>query len=102
MFKFFKFNHNSLPPLKSLRPLIFDTRRYWFLTLLLFFVIILATGAIGFYLFYSGYFESYKVEAPTEKFENLVNVPRLKAAIEKRQAFIAEEQPIPKDPSSQN
>lgn len=98
-FNFLKLKKNCSPSLKSLRPKIFDTNFYWFLTLGLCSVIFIITAVIGFNLFYSQYYESYKNKKPAENFENLININQLKNAIQKRNEFINQKIAPTTDPS---
>ncbi len=99
-FTFLKFiKRNNLPPLKSLRPQVFRTDFFWFMALALALAIFIITALIGFKLFYSQYFESYKQSKPDENLENLINIKRIKTAIEKRNSFINKEVSLPSDPS---
>lgn len=98
-FTFLKFKKKSLPPLKSLQPPIFDINLFWSVCLGLFLIIFIITAFIGFKLFYSQYFESYKETKLTENFENIINMDRLKNIINKRNDFINKEISLPRDPS---
>jgi len=98
-FTFLKLKRNSLPSLRSLRPLVFDTDLFWFASLSLCLVIFIVTALIGFKLLYSQYFETYKQSKPTENYENLININRLKSAIDKRNSFINQQISLPRDPS---
>jgi hypothetical protein len=94
-----KLNKEKLPQLGSLRPPIFPTEKFWFYTLGLCLAIILLTAFIGGKIFYSQYFETYKKSGSSENYDNLINMGRLKATIEKRNEFLNQEVSIPKDPS---
>jgi hypothetical protein len=94
----FKFK-NKKPLLKSARPPIFDTNFYWFASLILCFVVFIITAVVGFNLFYSQYYETYKKAEPVEDFGNLINVEELKSAVEKRNALINQKIPLSRDPS---
>jgi hypothetical protein len=98
-FNLLKLNKDKLPPLKSLRPKIFDVDLYWYASLGLVLVIFLITAFIGFKLFYSQYFETYKQSSSSQNFENLINIERLKSAIQKRSDLINKPISFPKDPS---
>jgi hypothetical protein len=98
-FTFLKLKKNNLPPLKSLRPPIFDTNLFWFLSLGLCVVIFLITAFIGFKLLYSQYFESYKESGPAENYEELINIDQLRDVINKRNGFINQQISLPHDPS---
>jgi hypothetical protein len=98
-FTFLKFKKNNPPSLKSLRPRVFDTDLFWYLSLGGCFLILIIMALVGFNLFYAQYFESYKNSAPSENFENIINVSKLKSAIEKRNEFINREVSLPRDPS---
>ncbi len=98
-FTFFTFKKDNAPKPTSLRPSVFRTDLFWFLSLGLFAIILVITGTIGFRLFYEGYFESYKQEIPKDTFENLINIDRLKTTIEKRSDFINQKISLPNDPS---
>ena len=98
-FNFLKFKKNKKPSLESLRPKIFDTNLFWFLTLGLCLVIFIITFAVGLQLFYSQYFESYKKNKPIENSENIINISKLKSAVEKRNNFVNQETLLPRDPS---
>lgn len=82
-----------------MRPKLFDVNSRWFAALGLSLLITAVGILIGFKLFYSQYFESYKKSAPTESFENIIDIQRLKSAIEKRENFIKQQLPSLKDPS---
>jgi len=97
-FNFLKFKKDNSPSLESLKVEIFNVDKFWFMTLVLCFVILLVTALVGFKLFYSLYFESYKNSA-AENFGNLINVERLKSAVENRNNFINEQISLPRDPS---
>lgn len=96
---FLKFKKPSLPSLKSLRPQIFNTDLFWFGALGVALFIFIVTGLIGFKLFYSQYFESYKNGQSTENIENTMNLNKLKNAILKRNNLINQEISLPRDPS---
>jgi hypothetical protein len=96
---FLKLKRNSLPSLKSLRPPIFNVESFWFAGLGLCLIIFVITALIGFNLFYSQYFESYKKLESSENYEDIINTNRLKGAIEKRNNFINREIFLPQDPS---
>ena len=96
---FLKFKKQSLPPLKSLRPKIFDVDLFWFMSLGISLMIFIITLLVGIKLFYSQYFEAYKETIPTENIEDTMNINRLKSVIEKRNNFINQKISIPKDPS---
>ncbi|MFH0804313.1 MAG: hypothetical protein V1896_01805 [Candidatus Zambryskibacteria bacterium] len=98
-FNFLKFKKKSMPTLKSLRPKTFDADTLWFASLGLFLIIFVITGFVGFRLFYSQYFESYKETNSSENFKDIINIDRLKNAIEKRNEFINQQISIPRDPS---
>jgi hypothetical protein len=98
-FTFLKLKKNNLPPLESLRPRVFDTDLFWYLSLGLGLLLLLIMALVGFNLFYAQYFESYKKSTPAEDFGNIINVNRLKSAILKRNEFINKEISLPKDPS---
>ncbi len=98
-FDFLKLKKNSLPSLKSLRPPIFYTDLYWFVSLGVCFVIILIMILVGFKLFYSQYIEDYKKSTITENLDSLINVNKLKSVIEKRNNFINKEISLPPYPS---
>lgn len=98
-FTFLKFKKNDLPPLKSLRPQIFDTDLFWYLSLGLCFLLFLIMALVGFNLAYAQYFESYKSSVPVEDLGNIINAERLKGAIEKRNQFINQQVSLPRDPS---
>ena len=57
---FLKLKRKGSPPLESLRPPIFDTDLFWFVSLGLGLVIFIITALIGFKLFYPQYSKSYK------------------------------------------
>ena len=97
-FTFLKFKKNNLPPLKSLRPQIFDVDTLWFASLGLFWIIFIIMAFVGFKLFYSQYSESYKTSS-LENSENIVNINGLNSAIEKRNVFLNEQVILPRDPS---
>lgn len=99
MFNFLKLKKDNTPSLKSLRPKIFNVNLYWFLALGLCSIIFVAASIIGFNLFYSQYYESYKNKKPAENFENLININQLKNAVEKRNEFINKQISFPADPS---
>lgn len=100
MIKIFKFKKTRSPSLKSLQPQIFNMDRLWFSALGVFLLILVITGLIGFWLFYSQYTESYKKETEsTGNFENIMHISKLRNAIEKRNNFINAEISVPKDPS---
>jgi len=98
-FAFLKFKKNRLPSLKSLRPPIFDVDLFWFASLGLCLVILLATALVGFELLYSQYFETYKNSKPIENYSNLININRLKTAVRERNNFTNKEISLPRDPS---
>lgn len=98
-FNFLKFRKKNLPSLESLQPPIFDINLFWFASLGLFLIIFIITAFVGFKFFYSQYFESYKDTKLTENFENIINIDRLKKAINKRNDFINKEISLPRDPS---
>lgn len=87
-----------VPKLASLRPPIFDVTSRWLLSLGVFFGILIMAGLIGAKFFYYGYSEGYKQEVVNNQ-EDLINVERLKSTIEKRNLFIIEPVPLPRDPS---
>lgn len=97
-FNFLKFKKDNLPSLESLKSEVFNVDKFWFMTLVLCFVILLITAMVGFKLFCFLYFESYKNSAP-EDFGNMINVERLKSSIEKRKNFVNEQITLPRDPS---
>jgi hypothetical protein len=99
MFNFLKSKNKNIPSLKSLRPLLFDINFFWFLSLVLCSLVLVITFTIGFKLFYSQYFESYKQSSPTENIENIMKIDNLKNAIEQRNEFINQEISLPRDPS---
>lgn len=96
---FLKFKKNKLPSLESLRPKIFNIDLFWFSSLGLFLIIFIITAFIGLNLFLPQYFEDYKQSGLTKDFENLINIDRLKNAINKRSDFINKEISLPEDPS---
>ena len=98
-FPFLKFKKDETPPLLSLRPAIFNVEARWYAILALFFIVLFAVIFVGFRFFHLVYFETYKKEVPSENFANLINVARLKAVIEKRNAFINQEIVLPGDPA---
>ena len=98
-FNFLKLKRKGRPSLESLRPPIFDTDLFWFASLGLGLVILIITALIGLNLFYSQYFKNYKESTTAENFENLINIDKLKNVVEKRNNFINQEIPLPKDPS---
>ncbi|MFA6269615.1 MAG: hypothetical protein WC657_00165 [Candidatus Paceibacterota bacterium] len=98
-FNLLKLKKKSVPTLKSLRANILDVDSYWLLSLGVFFVIFLVVTFIGLKLFYAQYFESYKKSGSVENYENLINVDKLKNAIEKRNVYINKEISLPRDPS---
>ena len=98
-FNFLKLKKDNLPPLKSLRPQIFNVDLFWFASLGLALVIFIITAFIGFKLFYSQYFETYKQSASGENFESLINIDKLKSTIQKRSDLISKPVSLPKDPS---
>jgi hypothetical protein len=59
-FTFLKFKKQSLPPLKSLRPPVFNIDRFWFASLAVGLVIFFITALIGFKFLYDQYFEITK------------------------------------------
>lgn len=95
---FLKFNKNNSPSLEGLKPVIFKADLFWFSSLGIFLAVSIITVFIGARLFYSQYFESYK-ESTTGDFKDIINVNRLKTAIEKRNEFINKEISLPRDPS---
>ncbi len=97
-FNFSKFKKKSLPSLRSLRSQIFDVDLFWFVALGLCAVIIIVTISIGFKLFYSQYFGSYKTSS-SENFESTMNIDKLKSAIEKRNIFLNQKISPSHDPS---
>jgi hypothetical protein len=98
-FSFLKIKKNHLPSFKTLRPPIFDIDKFWFGSLGIGLAIFLLAGFIGFNFLYSEYFESYKESRSSENYDNLINVSKLKSAIEKRSNFVNEQISLPKDPS---
>ena len=98
-FNFLKFKRDNKPSLESLRPKIFDTNLFWFLTLGLCLIVFIITFAVGLKLFYSQYFESYKKNKPVENSESIINMSKLKSAIEKRNNIINKEIPLLVNPS---
>jgi hypothetical protein len=96
---FLKFKKNNLPPLQSLRPQVFDTDLFWYLSLGVCFLLFLIMALVGFNLSYSQYFESYKNSAPVENSGSIINTDRLGSAIQKRNEFINQQISLPKDPS---
>jgi len=98
-FNFLKLKKNKQPSPKSLRPPVFNVDLLWFASLGMSLVIFLITAFVGFKLFYSQYFETYKESKSIENFESLINISRLKSAIEKRNEFINQQISLPKDPS---
>jgi len=97
-FTFLKFKKKGLPSLKSLQPQIFDVDLAWFGLLGLCLIILIITILVGFNLFYSQYFESYKQSGSIDV-ENIMNINKLKSAIDKRNTFINEQISLPRDPS---
>lgn len=97
-FTFLKLKKKSLPTLKSLQPHAFDVDMFWFATLGFCLVIISVTALVGFNFFYSQYFESYK-KSDSTKVENILNIEKLKATLNKRNVFINKQISSPKDPS---
>jgi anionic cell wall polymer biosynthesis LytR-Cps2A-Psr (LCP) family protein len=97
-FNFLKLKKNNLPSLKSLRPQIFDVDAFWFMGLGLCAGIVIVTVLVGFKLFYSQYFESYKTSS-TENFESIMNIDKLKSSIQKRDNFINQPVSLSRDPS---
>lgn len=98
-FSILRFKKNSIPSLSSIRPAIFDVSHFWFVSLIVFFAIFFITMAIGFKLFYYGYNEDYKKKTPVEEFQNLIDINKLKTAVEKRNQLITASSTIPRDPS---
>lgn len=98
-FLFLKFKKNDVPLLSSLRSRLFDTDKFWFLSLSLFFIIFIITAVIGFKLFYGIYFENYEKAQITETSDDLINITRLKSSIQKRADFITASTTLPRDPS---
>lgn len=100
MIKFLKLNKKGLPPLKSLQPQVFNVSKFWFVALGSSILVLAITNLFGFWLFYSQYVQSYKNESESaSNFKNLINIDKLKDAIEKRVNLINTEIVIPKDPS---
>ena len=95
---FLKFKKNENPSLSFLRPPVFNVRKYWAMTLGLSLLIFIVTALIGAKLFYIGYFETYKKQK-TENYQNIINVKRIKSAVDKRNDFIKTEASLPIDPS---
>jgi hypothetical protein len=62
-------------------------------------LVIVVTIIVGLRLFYFQYSEGYKEPVSTESLESLVNINKLKSAIEDRNGMIDKEIPISKDPS---
>jgi hypothetical protein len=98
-FTFLKFKKDKLPPLKSLRPQVFNGDFLWFVSLGLCLIIFIVNALVGFRFFYSLYFESYKKLGPTENFENLININKINNFIGKRNDFINKPISLPRDPS---
>lgn len=98
-FSILKFRKNSGPSLSSLRPVLFDVNKHWFVGLSIFFTLIVITAIVGFKLFSLVYSESYKKETPRDVLENLVDVKTLKHTIEDRNNFIVATSTLPRDPS---
>lgn len=97
--KFLNFKKSGIPSLQAIRPAIFDVESHWFFALGLFAAIFIITTAVGLKLFYYGYSEGYKKETSPEEFQNLIDVNKLKVAIEKRNELMTEEAILPEDPS---
>ena len=98
-FNFLKLKKKDLPTLKSLQPQIFDVDLFWFEALGLCLIIIIITTLVGFNFFYSQYFESYKNSATIENSENIININKLKGALDKRNIFINKQVTPSRDPS---
>jgi hypothetical protein len=95
----FKIKGDKLPSVESLRPPVFNVNKFWFISLCVCFAVLIITAFIGFRYFHFIYFEGYKESKSEENFQNIINVERLKSAIEKRDKLINEEMLIPRDPS---
>lgn len=97
--KFLKIKKNIVPSLKSLKPAIFNTDAYWDLSLGIFIVLAILIGTIGLRLFWRQYFENYSEFKFRENIEEVMNIGRLKSAVEERNEFLNKEIIIPRNPS---
>jgi hypothetical protein len=98
-FNFLKTKKNRIPSLKSLRPPLFSVDFFWFGSLGIAITIFLIAAFVGFRFWYAQYFETYKQSQPTETYDSLINVDRLKSATQKRSNFLNQPLSLPKDPS---
>jgi hypothetical protein len=98
-FNFLKFKKQGPPSLKSLRPQIFDVNLLWFTALGVCVLIVAITTLIGFSFFYSQYFENYNGSESVGNIENIMNINKLKGAIEKRNNILNQNISISRDPS---
>jgi hypothetical protein len=94
-----KLKKDHTPKLSSMRPPIFDVDSRWYKTLGMFFIALLVIMLVGFKLFYSVYYETYKTEGSAENYNSLIGVNRLNDAIDKRQNFLDKQIDLPRDPS---
>lgn len=98
-FSFSKFNKNHLPSPETLRPKVFEVNKFWFLGLGLSIFVFLVVAFVGLKLFYNQYFKNQNELKFTENVENLMNIDRLKKAVEKRNIFINTQLPATNDPA---
>lgn len=98
--KFINFTKKETKPaLNKFRPLLFDIKFYWALSLLVSLAIFLFTALMGFRLFYSEYKEEYKTSSNNSSTDSLISTEKLKKLTEKRNQFINSPSPILDDPS---
>lgn len=98
-FNFLKLKKKGLPSLNSLRAKIFDVEKFWFITLGSCTLIIVITLLIGLSFFFPQYFESYKKTKPTDSFEKIIDIDKLKSVVNERNELINNKITIPPDPS---
>lgn len=96
--RLFKSKKDSLPPLSSLRPPIFDVSLFWFLSLIIALVIVVVTVAAGFWLMYAQDMEDYQ-NLSSESYQSPINVSRLETVVGQRNLFLDAESQLPRDPS---
>lgn len=94
-----KFKRDNNPKIDSLRPAIFDISSRWYKILGLFFVALTLILLVGFKLFRTVYYETYKTEVSSENYNSLIGVNKLKDVVAKRENFIKQKVDLPPDPS---
>lgn len=95
----FKSASKKHPSIDSLHKSMFEIKKFWYITMATFFVLVVLFMWIGFRLFSYEYFESYKQEKEEQLPNQIINTTRIKGIIDKRDEMMKKEFEVTRDPS---